>query len=184
MTGHVADHVDVAAGSVQASSAGTVSVMSGDDLSVSAEGDMVGVASGAIDVWSGSFAGRVSDDLSGTVGGDASMTVGGGLSLGAGGSGSAMFGDGVSVVGSSVLIEGGDRLIGAAAEVAVTGSENVRVASIGSIVELSGSGELEYSMFVWRSSEAFDEYTNSVPLVSDVEEMIIRASVPGSIRAV
>ncbi|MEC7000332.1 MAG: hypothetical protein VXX04_00690, partial [Actinomycetota bacterium] len=106
------------------------------------------------------------------------------LSLGAGGSGSATFGDGVSVVGSSVLIEGGDGLIGAAAEVDVTGSENVRVASIGSVVELSGSGELEYSMFVWRSSEAFDEYTNSVPLVSDVEEVIIRASVPGSIRAV
>ena len=52
LTGHVADHVDVAAGSVQASSAGTVSVMSGDDLSVSAEGDMVGVSSGSIDVGS------------------------------------------------------------------------------------------------------------------------------------
>ena len=112
------------------------------------------------------------------------MLVGGGLSLGAEGSGSATFGDGLSVVGSSVLIEGGDRLVGAAVEVDVTGSENVRVASIGSVVELSGSGELEYSMFVWRSSEAFDEYTNSVPLVSDAEEVIIRASVPGSIRAV
>ena len=89
----------------------------------------------------------MSDGLSGTVGGDASATVGGDLTLGAGGSGSATFGDGLSVVGSSVLIEGGDRLVGAAAEVDVTGSESVRVASIGSIVELSGSGELEYSMF-------------------------------------
>ena len=50
--------------------------------------------------------------------------------------------------------------------------------------QLSGSGELGYSMFVWRSSEAFDEYTNSVPLVSDVEEVIVRSAVSGGARVV
>ena len=81
-------------------------------------------------------------------------------------------------------VECGERLVGAASEVAVPGSESVRVGSIGSVVELSGSGNLEYSMFVWRSSGAFDEYENAIPPLTDVEEVIIRSSVAGGARAV
>ena len=56
----------------------------------------------------------------------------------------------------------------------VRGSEGVRVASEGAAVELSGTGETEYVGFVWRSSSSFEEFTNEVPEMADVEELLIR----------
>jgi hypothetical protein len=84
-----------------------------------------------------------------------------------------------------MVVQGGDSLVGVASEVAVTGTETVRVGSVGSVVELSGSNdEMEYTMYQWRSSDAFDEYTNVVPLMSDAEELIVRGASAGGIRAV
>ena len=57
-----------------------------------------------------------------------------------------------------------------------SGSEGVRVASEGAVVELSGTGETEYVGFVWRSSSSFEEFTNEVPEMADVEELLIRSS--------
>ena len=56
----------------------------------------------------------------------------------------------------------------------VSGSESVRVGSMGSVVELSGAGDVEYASYVWRSSMSFDDFTNAVPLMSDVTEVFVR----------
>ena len=61
----------------------------------------------------------------------------------------------------------------------VTGSESVRVGSTGSLIELTGTGKIQYTQFVWRSPAAFDEFENAVPLISDVEEVIIRSRLQG-----
>ena len=96
-----------------------------------------------------------------------------------GGAGSATFADGLSVTGGSVVVEGSERIVGGAASVDVTGSESVRVGSTGSLIELTGTGKIQYTQFVWRSSAAFDEYENAVPLITDVEEVIIRSRLQG-----
>ena len=57
-----------------------------------------------------------------------------------GGSGTATFGDGVSVSGGSVLVESVDALVGVGRTVEVSGSEGVRVASEGAAVELEWHG--------------------------------------------
>ena len=87
--------------------------------------------------------------------------------------------DGLSVAGGSVVMEGSDGIVGGAASVDVTGSESVRVGSTGSLIELTGTGKIQYRQFVWRSSAAFDEFENAVPLISDVEEVIIRSRLQG-----
>ena len=76
------------------------------------------------------------------------------------------------------------RIEGLSAVVDVSGSESVRVGSTGSTIELSGDGKIEYTSFVWRSSSSFDEYENAIPLISDVEEVIIRSIAQGGTRAI
>ena len=94
--------------------------------------------------------------------------------MGSGGSGSATFGDGVSVSGGSVVVESASGLVGVGRSVEVSGSESVRVGSTGAVVELSGAGDVEYVSHVWRSSSSFDEFTNAVPAMSDVTEVVVR----------
>ena len=38
-------------------------------------------------------------------------------------------------------------------------------------------------MYVWRSSDTFDEYSNVVPVMADAEELIVRSASPGGARA-
>ena len=106
-----------------------------------------------------------------------SVVVGGSVSLESGAAGSATFGDGLSVSGGSVVVESGDRLVGVGGEVEVTGSESVRVGSMGAIVELAGASDsLEYVGFVWRSSASFDGYAVGLPSpITDVVEVIARS---------
>ena len=118
----------------------------------------------------------MSGGASGRVGGDASLLVGGDVTVDSSGSGSATFGDGVSLSGGSVVVESGEALVGVGRSVDVTGTEGVRVGSTGATVELSGVGDVEYVGFVWRSSASFDEFTNAVPSMTDVEEVLIRSS--------
>jgi hypothetical protein len=60
----------------------------------------------------------------------------------------------------------------------------VRVGSVGAAVELRGgaSGDVEYVAFVWRSSMSFDQFSQTVPRVEGVEELIIRSGVSGGAR--
>merc|ERR1712023_420541 len=101
--------------------------------------------------------------------------VGGDVSLGSGGSGSATFGDGVSVSGGSVVVESASGLVGVGRSVEVSGSESVRVGSMGSVVELSGAGDVEYVSYVWRSPSSFDEYENRFEMITDVTEVVVRS---------
>ena len=82
-----------------------------------------------------------------------------------------------------MVVESGDRLVGIGGEVDVTGSESVRVGSMGAVVELSGSADMEYVGFVWRSSVAFDEYSVALPsAIADVSEVIVVAGGTGGAR--
>ena len=98
--------------------------------------------------------------------------------------GAATFGDGVSLSGGSVLVESGEALVGVGRSVEVTGTEGVRVGSTGATVELSGAGDVEYVGYVWRSSASFDEFTNAVPTMTEVEEVLIRSTASGGARVV
>ena len=82
-------------------------------------------------------------------------------------------------------MESGDRLVGVGGEVDVTGSESVRVGSMGAVVELAGASEsVEYVGFVWRSSVSFDEYAVAVPsVITDAEEVIVVGGGSGAARA-
>jgi len=57
----------------------------------------------------------------------------------------------------------------------VSGTESVRVGSMGSVVELSGAGDVEYVSYVWRSSSSFDEYENRFETMSGVTEVVVRS---------
>ena len=46
--------------------------------------------------------------------------------------------------------------------------------STGAVVELSGSGDVEYVSYVWRSSSSFDEYENRFETISGVSEVVVR----------
>ena len=83
-----------------------------------------------------------------------------------------------------MVVESGEALVGVGRSVDVTGTEHVRVGSTGATVELSGVGDVEYVGFVWRSSASFDEFTNAVPTMADVEEVLIRSTVSGGMRVV
>ena len=131
---------------------------------------------GAMEVGASSAGGQVMGDATGLVGGAGSLSVGGDVSVESGGAGSATFGDGVSLSGGSVVVESGAGLVGVGRSVDVVGSEGVRVGSTGAVVELGGAGETEYVGYVWRSSASFDEFTNTVPSMTDVEEVLIRSS--------
>ena len=92
----------------------------------------------------------------------------------------------MSVSAGSVVVESVDRLVGAGAEVDVTGSESVRVGSMGAVVELLGGdadGDTEYVGFVWRSSASFDEYSNVIAeAMTGVAGVMVRSSVCGGAR--
>eukprot|EP01048_Picozoa_sp_COSAG05_P036954 COSAG05_NODE_16947_length_332_cov_0.766949_1_plen_110_part_11 len=82
------------------------------------------------------------------------------------GLGAASFGGDVSVAsGGRAVAESAGVLGASASTVGVTGAEGVRVGSTGALVELggTGSGEVEYVGFVWRSSSSFTEFSNEVP---------------------
>jgi len=184
VVGHVGERLEVIAGGVGLSSASSVEV-TGGDMSVSSDGSMTGFASGSVELGGASLAGRVTGGAAGVVGGEASLLVGGAVSVESGGAGSATFGDGVSLSGGSVMLESGDGLVGVARSVDVVGSESVRVGSTGAVVELSGSGDMEYVGFVWRSSSSFDEFESMLTeVITDVEEVLIRSMAPGGAQVV
>ena len=137
---------------------------------------MTGYTTGGVEFGASSATGVLSGAASGTIGGAGSLTVGGDVVVGSGGSGSATFGDGVSVSGGSVVVESASGLVGVGRSVDVSGSESVRVGSTGAVVELSGAGDVEYVSHVWRSSSTFDDFTNAVPAMSDVTEVVVRGS--------
>ena len=127
----------------------------------------------------GSSTGSVSvgEDMSGLVGGSMSVETGGDAYVSAAGSGGMVFGDGVSVSGgSSVSVSAAQELSMAGASVGVSASEGVLMSSSGSVVELEGAGEVEYVGFGWRSSSSFEEFSNVVPRVTAVTELIVRGS--------
>ena len=185
VVGRVGETVDIVAGEVQVSAAGGVGV-TGGDMALSSFGDVAGYATGSVSVGAESLAGSVSSGVTADVGGDVSAVVGGGIAVESGGAGSATFGDGVSVSAGSVVVESGDRLVGVGAEVDVTGSESVRVGSMGAVVELLGGdadGDTEYVGFVWRSSASFDEHESLLAeAITGVEEVIVRSAVSGGAR--
>ena len=90
----------------------------------------------------------------------------------------------MTVAGGSVVVESGDRLVGVGGSVDVTGSESVRVGSVGAAVELAGASDTEYVGFVWRSSSSFDEYSVALAAaITEVEEVIVAgASSSGGTR--
>ena len=62
----------------------------------------------------------------------------------------ATFVDGVTVAGGgSVAVEGGERIVAAAEAIDASGSQAVRIGSVGSMVTLNGEGSVEYVHFVW-----------------------------------
>ena len=52
------------------------------------------------------------------------------------------------------------------------------------VARLSGAGDVEYVGYVWRSSASFDEFTNAVPTMTEVEEVLIRSTASGGARVV
>ena len=174
LVGRVAEGVEVVSGSASLESGSSIDVVSGEDVTVSAGGDLTGYTAGAASLSASSASGEVVGDATGLIGGAGSLRVGGDVQLGSGGSGSATFGDGVSVSGGSVVVESASGLVGVGRTVEVSGSESVRVGSTGAVVELSGSGDVEYESYVWRSSSTFDEFTNAVPAMTDVTEVLVR----------
>ena len=74
-----------------------------------------------------------------------------------------------------MLVESGAGLVGVGRTVDVSGSESVRVGSMGSVVELSGAGDVEYVGYVWRSSASFDEFENRFDVISGVTEVVVRS---------
>ena len=174
VVGRVVDSVEMVAGGVSLSSGSSMDVVGGD-MSMSSDGSVTGYATGGLEIGASSARGVVSGDASGTIGGAGSVLVGGDVQLGSGGSGSATFGDGVSVSGGSVVVESASGLVGVGRSVEVSGSESVRVGSTGAVVELSGSGDVEYVSYVWRSSSSFDEYENRFETISGVSEVVVRS---------
>ena len=81
-----------------------------------------------------------------------------------------------------MVVESAGLLAGVGSSVEVSGSEGVRVGSAGAVVELGGSGQVEYVGYVWRSSASFDTYENAVGPIAAVEELIVRSTVVGGAR--
>jgi hypothetical protein len=158
--------------------------VTGGDMTVSAGGAVSARAAGGVELGAASVLANVAGGATGGIGGSASLAVGGDVSVESSGRGAATFGEGVSVSGGSVSVESAGDLTGAARAVEVLGTEGVRVGSVGATVELSGSGEVEYVGYVWRSSGSFDEFANAVPLLTDVEEVVVRSVAAGGARVV
>ena len=60
-----------------------------------------------------------------------------------------------------------------------------RALTILSLVTMASSeGEVEYASHAWRSTSSFTDYSNAVPLLTGVEELIVRSSVSGGARVV
>ena len=48
-------------------------------------------------------------------------------------------------------------------------------------MELEGAGEVEYVGFGWRSSTSFEEFSNVVPRMTAVTELIVRGSASSAV---
>ena len=171
-----ADAASVVVGSAELHSPGAVEMISGSDVSVTALGNSVLQTAGTATVETMDAALSAAGGADMTIQQDTTVSIGGAVALTAGNSGSAFFKDEMSVSAGSVMIESGDAFVGVAETVAMTGTERVRVGSNGAAVELGGAGELEYVMYVWRSSSSFNYFTNVVPAMDDVTEVVVRGA--------
>ena len=83
-----------------------------------------------------------------------------------------------------MLVESADDLVGLGRSVDVSGSESVRVGSMGAVVELSGADDVEYVSYVWRSSSSFDEFENRFEAITGVTEVVVRSDSADGARVV
>ena len=174
--GTFVDEVDVLAGGAQVRTVdGGVELTSGGAADFRAGGDAAVFASGALQAAAASAAAQLGGDMEATVGGAASASVAADIAVAAGGSAGLSARDNAWVSGGNVMVDAAAGLRASASMAELTGSEQVRVASRGSAVELSGEGEVEYVGYVWRSSRSFQSFQNSVPRIEGVVEVIVHA---------
>ena len=156
---------------------------SGGDVSSFAFGDASFQGGGTATVSSAGLQVHTALDSDLTAGRSSSLTAGDSVSVAAAKSGTATFGDSLSVSAGSVQMASTSSLVGVAETVDVTGAAGVRVGSAGAAMELSGTdGVTDYVAFAWRASSSFDRFSNSVPVVTGVAELIVRSVDAGGAR--
>ena len=170
LTGRVDGGVDIAGRAMDLKASGTALMQAGGMAASSSEGIDV-FAAGGLTTAAASSNTSIANDALAQVGGAVSVVSGGDVSVASAGAGEATFAEGMWMSGGYVVLEAADRLSATTNEAEVTGVGRVRVASVGSAVELRGDNETEYVGFVWRSSRSFDEYENTVPSTTDVQEV-------------
>eukprot|EP01043_Picozoa_sp_COSAG02_P064834 COSAG02_NODE_9598_length_2166_cov_4.020319_1_plen_721_part_11 len=180
LVGVIGAGVELVSDGASLSSAGRVEATAIDDVRVSAlGGDLSAHTGGAVSVGSASGVVEVGDAASLAVGGSSRTSLGGDGTLSVGGRGNVVFGDGLSVVGGSTLsASGAEELSFSGQSVEVIGADGVHVVSDGSSVEL-GSPVVEFVGYVWRSPSSFSEYSNMVPPMANVQELVISSSSSG-----
>ena len=172
----IQDSAEATVGALDLQSLASTSILSGDDAELAVDGDLGAVATGAVELDALSMESRVAGTLDLIAGGSATVATGGAATLDAASLDANVRGD-ISASGAALNLEGSKTLSVVAGEIDVQTPGSVRLAGNGAYAELDGSTDIEFETFLWKSSDTFDVFENTLPAeVSDVTEIVIRGT--------
>ena len=120
LVGRLVDPVDMVSGGLNFQSLGSITMVGGETEMMSL-GDMTAVASEAAHLGASELSAQITNGISTDAGGDVQLLAGGDASILSGGSGSATFGGALEASGTSISIEGSEKLSTVASAVDVLG---------------------------------------------------------------
>jgi hypothetical protein len=121
-------------------------------------GTLAGRVEGDVKASAGSANIHIRDAVADRVDGNTTVALGKNATFSGAGSAGVSMAESLWVSSSYVGIESANSAELSSREVSATGTERVIVASLGSAVELVGTGDVEYIGFLWRSASSFDRF--------------------------
>ena len=160
---------------------GSVGLTSGGSVDMAADGPIMASTRGTATVGASSAIGQISEDVELIAGGDMAVTAGGMASFEASSLKASLMHD-VSASTASASLVASESLTVDASAIRVRSADGVELQSSGASVSLGGgSTAVEFVSVAWRSPAAFVTHQSTLPEpVSDVSEIVIRRSSPGS----
>ena len=128
---HVAEAVDLSAGSVSMRSEGATNFLSGGDVDAMVDGNLTAYAAGTVDTVMGGLSASIASDMAADIGGSAGLWAAGEVSLQGAAGASVLMGGGLSAMAGSLSMAAAKALSASAKTLSVTGSDSVKVGTAG-----------------------------------------------------
>ena len=182
LTARFGENVDLlSGGGLQFQTTGAVSAMTGADVEMINAGGMYAMVSGSADLAAGSLQGYLNEGLEMEAGGAVSLTAANGAAVTGGGAGTAFFSGVANAAARSASVTAADALRLSAQSVLVQAQDGLNMATPGSMLSASGTSELKFVAYAWRSSASFDQFENVFPVMTGVSEILINSAAGGAL---